>query len=109
MEFRTLTPAADDPILGMARRLGQIEGCSVLYDPGKERGRELTALAKEAKADGVLWIMTKFCDPEEYDFVPVKRMLDAAGIPLLSVEVDQQMVNYEQARSAVQAFAEILK
>ena len=109
VEFRTLTPAADDPILGMARRLGQIEGCSVLYDPGKERGRELTALAKEAKADGVLWIMTKFCDPEEYDFVPVKRMLDAAGIPLLSVETDQQMVNYEQARSAVQAFAEILK
>ena len=109
VEFRTLTPETDDPLLGMARRLGQIEGCSVLYDPGKQRGRELTELAKEAKADGVLWIMTKFCDPEEYDFVPVKRMLDAAGIPLLSVEADQQMVNYEQARSAVQAFAEILK
>ena len=53
--------------------------------------------------------MAKFCDPEEYDFVPVRRMLDAAGIPVLSVEVDQQMVNYEQARSAIETFADILR
>ena len=29
--------------------------------------------------------------------------------PLLAVEVDQQMVNYEQARSAIEAFAEVLR
>ena len=98
-----------DPVEGMAQRLGQIEGCSVLFDPGKQRGRELVQMARDAKADGILWIMTKFCDPEEYDYVPVKRMADAAGIPLLAVEVDQQMVNYEQARSAVEAFAEMLR
>ena len=69
----------------------------------------MVALAQQAKADGILWVMTKFCDPEEYDYVPVKRMADAAGIPLLAVEVDQQMVNYEQARSAVEAFVETLR
>ena len=106
--FRRDTPVTDDPVLGMAQRLGEIEGCSVLFDPGKQRGKELVALANAAKADGVLWLMTKFCDPEEYDYVPVRRMLEDAGIPLLAVEVDQQMVNYEQARSAVQAFAEML-
>jgi len=52
--------------------------------------------------------MTKFCDPEEFDYVPVKRMLDKAGIPLLAVEVDQQMVNFEQARNAVLTFGEML-
>lgn len=107
--FRTETPVTADPVEGMAQRLGQIEGCSVLFDPGKQRGRELVQMAKDAKADGILWVMTKFCDPEEYDYVPVKRMADAAGIPLLAVEVDQQMVNYEQARSAVEAFAEVLR
>ena len=107
--FRTDTPVTDDPVLGLAQRLGQLEGCSVLFDPGKQRGKELVRLAKDAKADGILWVMTKFCDPEEYDYVPVKRMADAAGIPLLAVEVDQQMVNYEQARSAVEAFAEMLR
>ena len=107
--YRTDTPVTEDPVLGMAQRLAQIEGCSVLFDPGKQRGKELVQLAKDAKADGILWVMTKFCDPEEYDYVPVKRMADAAGIPLLAVEVDQQMVNYGQARSAIEAFAEMLK
>ena len=107
--FRVDTPVTDDPVLGMAKRFETIEGCSVLFDPGKQRGNELVELAKTAKADGILWVMTKFCDPEEYDYVPVKRKIDAAGIPLLTVEVDQQMVNYEQARSAVEAFAEMLR
>ncbi len=106
---RTPTPVTDDPLVGIAQRLGRLEGCSVLFDPDKQRGRELVRLAQENRADGVLWVMAKFCDPEEYDFVPVRRLLDRAGIPLLSVEVDQQMVNYEQARSAVETFAEILK
>lgn len=107
--FRVDTPVNNDPVLGMAKRFEELEGCSVLFDPGKQRGKELVELAQNAKADGILWVMTKFCDPEEYDYVPVKRMIDAAGIPLLTVEVDQQMVNYEQARSAVEAFAEMLQ
>ena len=103
------TPATDDPILGMAERLGEIEGCSVLYDPGKKRGEQLVSLAKKAEADGILFVLTKFCDPEEYDYVPVKRMSDAADIPMLQVEIDQQMTNFGQAESAVQAFAEMLR
>ena len=103
------TPVTADPLEGMALRLGEIEGASVLFDPGKQRGVQLVELAKETGADGILWIMTKFCDPEEYDFVPVRRMAEKAGIPLLAVETDQQMENYEQARSAIDAFAEILR
>jgi benzoyl-CoA reductase/2-hydroxyglutaryl-CoA dehydratase subunit BcrC/BadD/HgdB len=107
--FRTDTPVTADPVAGMAKRLGMLEGCSVLFDPGKERGRELVRLAQAAKADGVLWVMTKFCDPEEFDYVPVKRMLEKAGIPLLAVEYDQQAGSFEQARSAIEAFAEMLR
>ena len=107
--FRRDVPVTEDPVLGLARYLGQAEGCSVLFDPGKERGRELVRLAKEAGADGVLWVMTKFCDPEEFDYVPVRRMLEEAGIPLLAVEADQQIPSHEQARSALEAFAEMLR
>lgn len=101
------TRVTAEPLLGIAERYGQIEGCSVLYDPGKMRGQQLVELARESGADGIIWVMTKFCDPEEYDYVPVKRMVDKAGIPMLAIEVDQQMVNFEQARSAVKAFVEI--
>ncbi len=107
--YRTDTPVTADPVEGMALRLGLLEGCSVLFDPGKERGKELVRLAREAGADGVLWVMTKFCDPEEFDYVPVRRMLEEAGIPLLAVETDQQQQSSEQARSALQAFGEMLR
>ena len=107
--FRWDTPDREDPVEALALYFCVTDGCSVLYDPEKLRGKELVELAQEAKADGVIWLMSKFCDPEEFDYVPVKRMLDEAGIPLLSVEVDQQMVNYEQARSAIEAFAELLR
>ena len=107
--LRRDVPVTEDPVLGLARYPGLAEGCSVLFDPGKERGRELVRLAQEAGADGVLWVMAKFCDPEEYDYVPVKRMLEQAGIPLLAVEYDQQAPSFEQARSALEAFGEMLR
>ena len=106
---RYQVPATADPLEGMAQRLAAIEGASVLYDPGKVRGQQLVSLAKETQADGILFVLTKFCDPEEYDYVPVKHMTDAAGIPMLQVEIDQQMKNFAQAESAVQAFAEMLQ
>lgn len=107
ISFREDVPASNDPYEAMAKRIGAVEGCSVLFDPGKKRASMLVELAKNVNADGVLFVQTKFCDPEEYDFVPVKQMLKQAGIPLLQVEIDQQMTNYEQIRSALQAFAEM--
>lgn len=109
IQYREDTPVTDDPLEGMARRLGQIEGCSVLYDPGKKRIDMLEDIVRSTRADGVLFVLTKFCDPEEYDAVPLKRALDRDGIPMLQIEVDQQMRDYEQARSALEAFREILR
>ncbi len=108
VDFRCLADESIDPVKAMAKRLAEIEGTSVLYEPEKERNAQLVQLAKDAGADGVLWVLTKFCDPEEFDYVPGKAALDAAGIPMLLVEIDQQMVNYEQVRTAIETFKDIL-
>jgi len=63
--------------------------------------------AKKHDAKGVIVLMTKFCDPEEFDYVPIKRACDAAGLMNLNIEVDRQMVNYEQANTMIQAFKEM--
>ena len=52
-------------------------------------------------------VMMEFCDPEEFDYVPIKRACDAAGLMNLNIEVDRQMVNYEQANTMIQAFKEM--
>jgi len=101
-------PEADDPVMSLALMIGNIEGCSVLFDPGKKRADMLVDLVHRRSANGVLFVMTKFCDPEEYDIVPLKKILNKNGIRSLSVEVDQQTTNIEQIRTAIETFCEIL-
>ena len=58
-------------------------------------------------AKGIIVLMTKFCiDPEEFDYVPIKRH-EQAGLLNLNIEVDRQMVNYERAATMIQAFKEM--
>ena len=108
LRYRYDAPDAADPIMSLALTIGEIEGCPFLYDPGKKRGEMLIDIVKQRSADGVLFVMTKFCDPEEYDIVPLKRMLDKNGIRSLQVEVDQQTTDIEQIRTAVETFCEIV-
>ena len=41
-------------------------------------------------------------------FRSVKREMEEAGIPLLYIEIEQQMDSVEQLRTRIQTFAEIL-
>ena len=50
----------------------------------------------------------KFCDPEEYDQPYYEADLRQSGIPFLTIEIDQQNASYEQIRTRVQTFCEML-
>lgn len=63
---------------------------------------------KKQGANGVIHVLTKFCDPEEYDYPILKKQLEKEKIPFIQIEVDQQMKNYEQARTIIQTFSEII-
>ena len=108
VSFSVNVQITDDPFIGLAKRMAAIGGASVLYDPGKLRARELLKLVRDTSANGVIFILTKFCDPEEYDYVPVKKLLDENGVPCLLVETDRQTSSYEQARTAIEAFTGML-
>lgn len=107
-QFRTDVPEGTDPIERLAHQISLIEGCSVLYDPEKKRGIYIAELVKKQGANGVIHVLTKFCDPEEYDYPILKKQLEKEKIPFIQIEVDQQMKNYEQARTIIQTFSEII-
>ena len=52
--------------------------------------------------------MQQFCDPEEMEYPYLKKALDGAGIPHIKLGVDQQMRDFGQASTAIQAFADVL-
>ena len=108
LRYRFDAAESPDPVMSLALAIGCIEGCPVLYDPGKKRADMLVDIVRRRSADGVLFVLTKFCDPEEYDIVPLKRILEKNGIKSLQVEVDQQTTDIEQIRTAVETFCEML-
>ena len=107
-QFRTLTRKEGSPIERIAFRTTDQRGCTFLYEEEKTRGQMLIDMAKEKDAQMVVTVMMKFCDPEEFDYPIYKAELEAAKIPLLYLEVEQQMDSLEQVRTRVQSFAEML-
>ena len=108
LRYMVDSPEADDPLMSLALSIGLIEGCPILFDPGKKRAGMLVDVVKRRSASGVVFVMTKFCDPEEFDIVPLRKILDRNGIKSLKVEVDQQTTDFEQIRTAVETFVEII-
>lgn len=108
-QYRTETSNESEPYLCLAQRFADFEGCATVHDPTKIRGTIIKNLVKENQADGVIVMMMKFCDPEEYDYPYIKTDMEEAGIPLLHVEIEQQMDTIEQIRTRLQAFSEMLQ
>ena len=108
-QYRTDAPAEGESALDrLAAKFCATDNCSVLYDVEKKRVAKIVEDAKAADAKGVVVLLTKFCDPEEFDYPLIRRACEAAEIPCVLIEVDRQMVNYEQARTAIQAFKELI-
>lgn len=108
-QFRTLVKeGTGNPMRALAGLLSDIEGCSVMFDADKKRADMIVEKVKNSNADGVLYLQTKFCDPEEFDYPILKKAFENAGIKHVAIEIDQQMTNYEQARTSLQTFAEML-
>lgn len=108
-QYRTDIPDKGKTVMErIARQWNERYACPLAHSETFTRGDHLLKLCKDGGATGVVVCLMKFCDPEEYDFPLYNKQLREAGIPTLSIDIDQQPTNYDQARTRVQAFAEIL-
>lgn len=108
-QYRTDCRQEGDPLDALAEKFAAMDNCSVLYDPDKKRPHTIVEQAKARGVKGVVVVLTKFCDPEEFDYPPIKNACAKAGIPVTLVEVDRQMRNFEQARTALETFRDVLE
>lgn len=107
-QFRTPARKEGSVWEKMAGRIIDQRGCAFLTEQKKSRGQMLIDLVKEKEARAVVVCMMKFCDPEEFDYPVYKAQLAQAGIPVLYLELDQQIESFEQIRTRIQSFAEML-
>lgn len=107
-QFRIISEKTNDPWQRMAERMSAIDGCSFLYDEKKSRCELLVKLKEQHGADAVIFCQLKFCDPEEFDYPLIKKKMEEENIPLLYLEMEQQMDSLEQLRTRIQGFAEMM-
>jgi benzoyl-CoA reductase/2-hydroxyglutaryl-CoA dehydratase subunit BcrC/BadD/HgdB len=107
-QFRTDVPWNKTPLSSLAKQWQNHKACSLAFDPYKGRIDYLVNLVKATGADGLILGLMQFCDPEEYDVPIIMEACEKAGIPLLRLDISQQDVSYEQAKTRIQSFAETL-
>ena len=97
-----------DPIEAIAKRYFERVICPTKHFNPTYRGTNLVRLAKEKKADGVIFLLLKFCDPHAFDYPYLKEYLDREGIPSMLLEVEQQTPASGQLKTRLEAFVEML-
>ena len=100
-----------DPMTALCKQFADQDYDVLLYDEQSEqnrRGEFVAKLVEESGAQGLVLFMQQFCDPEEMEYPYLKRALDTHKIPFIKLGVDQQMRDFGQASTAIQAFADVL-
>ena len=100
-----------DPMMALAQQFADQDYDVLLYDEHSSQNRRadfVVDLVKKSGAQGLVLFMQQFCDPEEMEYPYLKKALDDAGIPHIKLGIDQQMRDFGQASTAIQAFADVL-
>ena len=109
--IRVDTAETGDPMMALAQQFADQDYDVLLYDEHSSQNRRadyVVDLVKKSGAQGLVLFMQQFCDPEEMEYPYLKKALNDAGIPHIKLGIDQQMRDFGQASTAIQAFADVL-
>jgi benzoyl-CoA reductase subunit C len=96
-----------DPLRALARAYREASVYSaVKHDLREPKAQHLVEKAVRTKADAVLILAAKFCEPALFDYVLYRRALQEAGIPHLFLEFEEKAWVFDRVRSEVETFVE---
>ncbi|HEX4898915.1 MAG TPA: 2-hydroxyacyl-CoA dehydratase [Pyrinomonadaceae bacterium] len=102
-------PVNGDPLRALAESYSErAVYSSVRHDARKPRHKELIEKVRRRKADAVILLIAKFCEPALFDYVLFKEELEKEGIPHLLMEFEEKMFTFERLRTEVETFVESL-
>lgn len=81
---------------------------SVRHDFRNPRHKQLIEKVHRRKADAVVLLIAKFCEPAYFDYVLFKQELEKAAVPHLLMEFEEKMFTFERLRTEIETFVESL-
>jgi len=106
--FEGLIDQSGDPIVSIAERYLKRIVCPAKHSGLTSRAENLIDTVKSKNADGVVFLVLKFCDPHSFDYPNLKNNLDKEGIPNTLIEMDDQFSLGERLKTRFEAFIETL-
>ena len=106
--FEGLTDEDDDPLAAITRRYARRMVCPAKHQGLHTRAAALVEKAQSLKADGVVFVLLKFCDPHAFDYPHIKGCLDDAGIKSLLLELDDSQESQGQLATRIETFIHML-
>ena len=93
-----------DPIAAIANRYLERSICPAKHLSNTIRGERLIDLVRDHRADGVVFLLMKFCDPHDFDYPYLKSFLDKEGIPSMLLEIEDQLPSEGQLLTRFETF-----
>ena len=97
-----------DPVTKIADRYFDRLVCPAKHRDVTSRGKNLVEIVKDHNAQGVIFILLKFCDPHSFDYPYMKELLDNESIPGMLLEFEEQPPPEGQLKTRFETFIEML-
>jgi benzoyl-CoA reductase subunit C len=105
--FTSDVPPAADPFLALASAyVDRAVPSSTRHDGRAHRAAGLLEKVRRARADAVVFMPAKFCEPALFDYVLMKQGLEREGVPHMVVEFEEKMWTFERTRNEIETFVE---
>jgi len=99
---------ADDIVLELAKHyINKGAKIAIRFHKG-EKGEHILKRVEDAKAEGVIFLTAKFCEPALDDLVLMQHALSANNIPNVHIEFEVRGSGYENIRLSLETFVESL-
>lgn len=105
---RREVPGAADPLEELALRHVALPPCSTQAAGQEERVRFLCGLVESSRAQGVVFLSLKFCEPDLFERPALAQALKEKGIPVLLLETETGARTPAGVLTRLEAFLERL-
>lgn len=97
-----------EPFRRMAERIFSAPPDPTRGNPIKERIKHLTEMAQNSGAQGIIFYVVKFCEPELFDLPNLRNGLKEQGLASIIIEIDINNPLPRQVATRIGAFLEML-
>jgi len=98
----------DKPIEAIADRYMERIICPAKFKDLTSRGDNLIKMVEKQKAEGVVFLLMKFCEPHAFDYPYIKEQLEKNNIRNMLFELEDQHLSEGQLSTRIETFVNML-